>query len=52
MITVEEFEAAWAILIAKYGLQDHPFLTQIYEVREMWAKPYFAGNFCARMTST
>ncbi|XP_037445539.1 protein FAR1-RELATED SEQUENCE 5-like isoform X2 [Triticum dicoccoides] len=52
MLTVEEFEAAWAKLIQKYGLQEHPMLTQIYELRQKWAKPYFAGVFCARMTST
>jgi hypothetical protein len=52
MYTIDEFEAAWEALITKYGLEDHPFLTQIYDVREMWAKPFFAGKFCARMTST
>uniref|UniRef100_A0ACD5UC73 Uncharacterized protein n=1 Tax=Avena sativa TaxID=4498 RepID=A0ACD5UC73_AVESA len=52
MLTIDEFEYAWDELICKYGLQDNPFLTQIFEVRMMWAKPYFAEIFCARMTST
>ena len=52
MITVEEFEDGWDQMLKKYSLQKHPFLTQIYEVRHKWAKPYFRGVFCARMTST
>lgn len=52
MITTEEFESGWDLMISKYSLEKHPFLTQIYEVRHMWAKPYFKGVFCARMTST
>jgi hypothetical protein len=52
MITKEEFEDGWSKMLEKYSLQKHPFLTQIYEVRDMWAKPYFKGVFCAKMTST
>jgi hypothetical protein len=39
-------------MLDKYKLVKNPFLTQIYEVRHRWAKPYFKGVFCASMTST
>jgi hypothetical protein len=52
MLTTDEFECAWHFLIEKYGLQNHPFLTQIYDVRKRWAKPYFSGKFCTKQTST
>lgn len=50
--TEEEFEQSWAEMLNKHGLQNQPYLTQIYEVRHKWAKPYFRKTFCAKMTST
>ncbi|CAM0954116.1 unnamed protein product [Alopecurus aequalis] len=52
MLTVKEFEDAWSLLLEKYKLQNNVFLTQIYEVRHKWAKPYFSVKFCAKQTST
>ncbi|CAM0943981.1 unnamed protein product [Alopecurus aequalis] len=52
MIMPEEFEDGWMQMLANYSLQKHLFLTQIYEVRHKWAKPFFRGVFCAKMTRT
>ncbi|XP_073357009.1 protein FAR1-RELATED SEQUENCE 5-like isoform X2 [Aegilops tauschii subsp. strangulata] len=52
MLTIEEFEDGWAALLEKYSLTKNTYLTQIYETRQKWAKPYFAGKFRARQTST
>ncbi|PNT66771.1 hypothetical protein BRADI_3g16812v3, partial [Brachypodium distachyon] len=50
--TKYKFEAAWEEILEKYDLKEHHFLTPIYESRHRWAKPYFSGVFCAKMTST
>lgn len=52
VLTIPEFEDGWHAMLLKYGLQKHPFLTQIFEVRHKWARPYFMGVFRAKMTST
>ncbi|XP_037474908.1 protein FAR1-RELATED SEQUENCE 5-like [Triticum dicoccoides] len=52
MLSEEEFETAWEALLDKYSLRNHSYMTQIYETRRKWAKPYFRGVFCAKMTST
>lgn len=52
MLTIEEFENGWTFILDKYHLKTHPYMTQLYEVRHKWAKPYFSGKFCARQTST
>lgn len=41
MLTEQEFEDGWIAMLCKYGLEKHPYLTQICEVRHKWAKLYF-----------
>jgi hypothetical protein len=52
MLTTDEFERAWEILLEKYGLENNPFLMQIYKLRHKWVKAYFSDTFCANQTST
>ena len=48
MLAEEEFETAWDALLDKYNLRGPNYMTQIYETRHKWAKPYLRGVFCAK----
>lgn len=52
MLTVVEFENAWAMSLKMYNLKQHLYMTHIYEIRTKWAKPYFKGVFCTKMAIT
>ncbi|KAM3257815.1 hypothetical protein ACQJBY_049869 [Aegilops geniculata] len=52
MLTVDETENAWTLLMEKYNLKQHSYMTEIYEIRTKWVKPYFKGVLCAKLTST
>ncbi|CAL5028464.1 unnamed protein product [Urochloa decumbens] len=52
MLTIDEFENAWAQLLVTYKLQNDEFIQRTYNKRKRWAKPYNKGVYCAGMTST
>uniref|UniRef100_A0A0A9G485 Protein FAR1-RELATED SEQUENCE n=1 Tax=Arundo donax TaxID=35708 RepID=A0A0A9G485_ARUDO len=52
MMTIEEFDAAWKLFLDEYDMEKIQFLDQIFQVRHMWAKPFFKNIFCAGQTST
>lgn len=45
MLTVDEFENAWAMSLKKYNLKQRPYMTQIYEIRHKVGKALFQGCF-------
>ena len=43
VISVEEFETAWGLLIEKNNLKSHNYMTNPYLIWHKWAKPHFKG---------
>jgi hypothetical protein len=52
MLTKDEFERAWAYMVEHFNLTENEYLANIYNNRGKWAKAYFRGTFCARMSCT
>lgn len=36
MLTIDEFEEGWQILLDKYRLHTHPYMTQLFKLRHKW----------------
>ena len=39
MLTEDEFEKGWEMLLDKYKLRSHPYMTNLFEIRKKWVKP-------------
>ncbi|KAJ0816936.1 putative transcription factor FAR family [Helianthus annuus] len=47
------FESRWAALLEKFGLQDHQWLNEMYEIRDRWVPAYFRDiPMCCLMKTT
>ncbi|KAL6284479.1 hypothetical protein ACE6H2_015408 [Prunus campanulata] len=50
--TTIEFESKWLTLITENGLNDHPWLSSIYDLRDKWVPAYVKHVFSAGMSSS
>ncbi|KAJ3685568.1 hypothetical protein LUZ61_014732 [Rhynchospora tenuis] len=51
-LTIDQFESSWQNIITKSSLQEHPWLSEIYEKRSTWIPAYFKNHFWAGMSTT
>ncbi|XP_021737168.1 protein FAR1-RELATED SEQUENCE 5-like [Chenopodium quinoa] len=51
-LTDDEFEKEWAAAIAKYQLEEDPWLAGLYAERKMWAPAYMRHIFWVGMKTT
>ncbi|KAJ1387157.1 FAR1 DNA-binding domain [Sesbania bispinosa] len=49
---VDKFQRKWNELVVKYGVEDKPWIRDMYEKREMWATAYMRGKFFAGFRTT
>ncbi|XP_052621609.1 protein FAR1-RELATED SEQUENCE 5-like [Lactuca sativa] len=50
--TIEQFEATWEDMCIKYELENNCWLSDMYNQRIHWAKPFLKDIFFAGMTTT
>ncbi|KAJ1417392.1 Zinc finger, PMZ-type [Sesbania bispinosa] len=49
---VGTFRNKWLELVAKFGLEENPWVAALYEKRSMWATTYLRGKFFAGFRTT
>nr|KAJ0192343.1 hypothetical protein LSAT_V11C800419870 [Lactuca sativa]KAJ0210957.1 hypothetical protein LSAT_V11C400218080 [Lactuca sativa] len=50
--TIEQFEATWEVMRSKYELESNCWISDMYNQRIHWAKPFLKDTFFAGMTTT
>ncbi|KAJ3700780.1 hypothetical protein LUZ61_004485 [Rhynchospora tenuis] len=51
-LTIDQFESSWQNVITKSSLQEHPWLSEMYEKRSTWIPAYFKNHFWAGISTT
>ncbi|RYR48147.1 hypothetical protein Ahy_A07g034137 [Arachis hypogaea] len=51
-LEVDEFENIWSDIVEEFGLQENPWIVDMYERKHMWANAYIRGKFFARLKTT
>ncbi|XP_072076783.1 protein FAR1-RELATED SEQUENCE 5-like [Arachis hypogaea] len=51
-LEVDEFENLWSDIVEDFGLQQNPWILDMYECKHMWANAYIRGNFFAGLKTT
>ncbi|XP_023737430.1 protein FAR1-RELATED SEQUENCE 5-like [Lactuca sativa] len=50
--TIEQFEATWEVMHSKYELESNSWISDMYNQRIHWAKPFLKDTFFVGMTTT
>ncbi|KAF1894767.1 hypothetical protein Lal_00021061 [Lupinus albus] len=51
-VEIDDFNMMWEEHIAKHGLHNNVWASQIFDCRSMWARSYIRGNFYAGLHTT
>ncbi|XP_016192111.1 protein FAR-RED IMPAIRED RESPONSE 1-like [Arachis ipaensis] len=51
-LEVDEFENLWSDIVEEFGLQQNPWILDMYERKHMWANAYIRGKFFAGLKTT
>ncbi|XP_057730219.1 protein FAR-RED ELONGATED HYPOCOTYL 3-like [Arachis stenosperma] len=51
-LEVDEFETIWTDSLADHGLEDHPWIVDIYAKKHSWSNAHIRGEFFAGLKTT
>ncbi|RYR28306.1 hypothetical protein Ahy_B01g052421 isoform E [Arachis hypogaea] len=51
-LEVDEFETIWTDSVADHGLEDHPWIVEIYAKKHSWSNAHIQGKFFTSLKTT
>ncbi|RHN81800.1 putative transcription factor FAR family [Medicago truncatula] len=51
-VDVDVFQRKWEELVTEFGLEENPWMLEMYQKRKMWAAAHFRGKFFAGFRTT